>query len=530
MASIIFAVGFLLFCSRRLLRYLQAFQQDAYLRQRLISWWVSSRAFDTRATIALAGVAVCAGIGLPVLASLAGGVALAILALREEDPRRRAKLRLVMTSRAQRIYWTACASVAGATFAVFAVVPSVFGVAICCIVLAQALPLLLLLADAALTPSERYHQQQYRKEAVQRWQQVAPYTIGITGSYGKTSTKDALGRILRASLAPTFWPPKGTNTLMGITRSIRESLSQHHDYAVVEMAAYGKGSIKRLCEFTPPDAAIITMIGTAHLERFGSREAVLHAKSELAQAVPADGILVCNGDDAGTRRIAEMYPKKTTLLYGFDGADLDCRITHCQTAAGRDRVGTEYTFEWQGVSYQGFTPLIGNPAISNLAAAFTMACTLGADPAYVIAVARHLQPVGNRLQIEQAAGVTYLHDAYNSNPVGFSAALDILEQIPAKRRILVTPGMIELAGDQADEHIRIGRRAAQVCDAVHIVGDTNRDALLSGLRDGGLPRERAATFPTRDAALAALREGAAEGDAVLIENDLPDLYEAKGRY
>ena len=295
----------------------------------------------------------------------------------------------------------------------------------------------------------------------------------------------------------------------------------------MEMGAYGKGSIERLCQLTPPHAAIITCIGNAHLERFKSEEVILKTKAELAQAVPADGILVCNGDNPGTRRIAAEFPKKTTLLYGFDrqSGPLDCWITDWQTTPN----GTTFTFVWKGESYQGTTPLFGQSSLSNVAAAFTMACALGSQPELVIASIANLEPVDNRLQVKRERGVTYLNDGYNSNPVGFAAALDVAQSLPGKRRILMTPGMIELGHQTREQHEKIGKGGADLRPTL-LVGETNREALTAGLEAGGMAKEKILFCATREEAFATLKGMTQDGDIILIENDLVDLYEAKPRF
>lgn len=131
---------------------------------------------------------------------------------------------------------------------------------------------------------------------------------------------------------------------------------------------------------------------------------------------------------------------------------------------------------------------------------------------------------------DKGAKVSYLRDAYNSNPTGFEAALDVLKSLPATRRILITPGMIELGEMQSEENKRLARMAASVCDLVYVVGHTNRDALVSGLTEGGLPRTKIVLSDTRDEAFQVLHEQSAQGDLILIENDLGDLHEGRVRF
>ncbi len=503
----------LAFCTKRSLRYLRSVQQEDYLAGRYIRWWWKGRAWDKRGSLsALAGVV------HPIFAVLG----LAFTAWREVDPRTHGKIHLRMTPRAVRIARVNVALIISLSLPLFFLPLPWLSLP----VFYQLLPLLLPLSLQLLDPDEGRRQHEFREEAVVRLRQVDPLIIGITGSFGKTSTKNVLGELLNVTLGPTFWPRAGVNTEMGIIREVRERLRPGTELAVIEMGAYGIGSIENLCKLTPPRAGIITAVGFCHLERFKSRGAIAKAKSELAKAIPSDGILVVNGDDDEARKIAHAYPKKTTILFGSKDPDLDCRLIDYQLTPQ----GTSFTLNFRGASYSGFVPLWGRPALFNVLAAFCMGVALGAQPEYLIAAIRNLQPVRNRLHIESIGGITRLHDAYNSNPVGFRAALDVLQELPAERRILMTPGMIELGAEQSKENRSVARAAGKVCDRVIVVGSTNHDALVAGLREAGLNGKQIIEVPDRDQALRILGEMQQEGDAILIENDLPDLYESQGRF
>ncbi|MCB0324504.1 MAG: UDP-N-acetylmuramoyl-tripeptide--D-alanyl-D-alanine ligase [Bdellovibrionales bacterium] len=533
-SDILVVLGLSVFAWRRSLQYLRFLQQEEYDTGRFLRWLRQYRFYDRKATLTLAIAAAAlsfvahgAAFTLAIVV-LAMGALLAI-AFRERDPRRQGKITLKMTERAKRIHQTATAlTVAVIIFAVWAsnALPGAHGVVamfLFAIAVVQLLPVLLCGAVLLLEPAEQQRKRQFLTEAKEKYRRVAPYTVGITGSYGKTSTKAILGKVLETALGPTFWPVKGINTEMGITREIRERLTDSHQWAVIEMGAYRRGSIARLCELTPPNAAIVTAVGLMHLDRMGSADNVLLAKSELAQAVPADGVLVCNGDNDGAREIAKRHPKQTTLLYGLEPerGGLACWADEITFKLG----GTHFRIHWGGRTYPAFSPLHGRPALSNVLGAFAMAASLGGDPEYVIASFRSLQPVNNRLEVVAQPGYVQINDAYNSNPVGFAAALEVLKSLPGERKILVTPGMIELGEEQFAENARIGRLAASCCDLAFVVGSVNREALAAGLKEGGLAEEAIRFFDNRDGALEALAQLRQAGDVVLLENDLPDLYE-----
>ena len=540
MLELLVPIAGILFAARRLLRYLRFFQQEEYNNERFMLWLHEKQAFDTKALricgIAAAVTFLAALFGETVLLWATAGfsVALVFLGLREEDPRRSGKLRLNMTERATRIYRVALeialigsllSLLLAMMFPVLLMQPLLWGAQI---VLARISPNLLVVANRLLAPGEQQIQDAFLDAARKKFRQSRPFTVGITGSYGKTSTKSILGQVLETSLGPTFWPPKGINTIMGITREVRERLVPGFPYAVIEIGAYGIGSIERVCRSFPIDAAIVTAVGIMHLDRFGSPENIYTAKSELARAVPEDGILVCNGDNVGARRMADQYRRKTTLLYGMDPSQgaLDCWAEDVRTVAE----GSEFTIHFKGQSFKVRTPLVGTAAVSNILAAFTMATALGADPATVVAVLANLEQVENRLERTKAGGATYLRDAYNSNPVGFQTALDVLGAHPGSRKILMTPGMVELGPQQATENRRLAESAARVCDIALVVGETNRAALVEGLKDGGMAPEKILTFPGREGALQELKALQSDGDVILLENDLPDLYEVDARF
>ena len=545
----------LFFYYRRGLRYLSYFQQEDYTGKRFIKWLFFKKAFDRRGSIPCVIMLLIAILAKDFFAVVLGAsvvalIAIVVIALREEDPRKTGKIKLNMTARAKRIFNLAAAlyvvALAAASVVMYQLaLPQGAGIVLLAFWLNQVLlirsqPLFLVIANSMLQPYETSLQEGFPNEARALLKKYNPTVIGITGSYGKTSTKIILREIL-SSVAPTFVPPGSINSYMGVTREIREKLQPIHKYAVIEMGAYYMGSIRRMCTLTPPNAAIITAIGIMHLERFGGQDSVLKAKSELAQALPEDGILVVNGDDINCRRIAKENPKKTVLHYGWDESNgpLDAMI---YDVTANDK-GSNFKIRYKGEVYEGFTQLLGKPLLSNALASFTLACALGIAPQTVISAMRNVRTEKNRLEPvkvpistlkvkENGNGaapspgeVLRLNDAYNSNPIGFAAALDVLGQVSGGRKILVTPGMIELGDRQEMENKKAAEKAAGICDLVLVVGDTNRKALTDGLIAGGLDTQKCQNFDDMHTALTYLSTFCQDGDVVLIENDLGDLYE-----
>lgn len=524
MSQLFVLVGAAAFAYKRLLHYLRFFQQEEYDAARFLRWLVANKVYDRKGTAAffISGLLTTLLPNFSLLLALALMGALLAIAASEEDPRTEGKITLKMTERAKRIFALA-ALVIGITLLAIGILGKGATFFSLLILFAQSLPLSLCVAKALLQPDEQRRQARFMNEAKAILRDVHPYVVAITGSYGKTTTKAFLGKLLEVALAPTFWPPKSVNTPMGITREIRERLKPGHKYAVIEMGAYREGSIRGLCELVPPNAAIVTAVGIMHLERFGSPENVYRAKSELPRAVPEDGILVCNGDNPGSRRMATELAKKTTLVYGLerDRGPLDSFID--SVAITPD--GTSFAIHWKGERYDCFTKLHGTPALSNILAAFTLAAALGADPTLLVAAIRSLEPFDNRLEVRRMGDGLQINDAYNSNPDGFLAALNVLRSLPANKRILVTPGMIELGTEQRSENLRVAQAAAKIVTDAIVVGPTNRDAIVEGLRTGGLESSHIHLVENREEGFRTLDRLRGSGDAVLIENDLPDLFE-----
>jgi UDP-N-acetylmuramoyl-tripeptide--D-alanyl-D-alanine ligase len=526
-------VGFVLFALRRLLTYLHLFQQEEYDNRRFLAWLVNNRAFDQRLSFALLCVWLMQAL-LPhrtvpdwAFGALAGLVCLAVAAF-EPDPRKTAKKRLVLTARATRIYFIALAvlTVIGAAAALMTG-PIGQGIWLW-IVPVQLVPLALVAGNLLLAPAEAKTQRRYWNEAQAVLRRVNPMVIAITGSYGKTSVKHILGHVLETA-APTLITPGSVNTAMGIARVIRERLQPHHRYFVVEMGAYGPGSIRRLCELTPPQMGLVTAIGMAHYERFKSLETVAEAKFELAGAVAANGGTVIAAADVlefdAPRRFAEAHPGVLRTVGGDAGTDTMI------TGMRQDTDGIAVTVTWQGKPYELRAPLFGLQQGKNLALAFAAACTVGLAPEDVVASLRSTPQIAHRLEVKREAnGATLIDDAYNSNPIGFAAALEVLDLLrrPGGRRILVTPGMVELGAAHDDEHRRIGRLAAARVDVLLAVAP-HRVAPLAASFAEAAPEAEIVSCPGFAEAQAWMARNVAAGDVVLLENDLPDLLEQKLR-
>jgi UDP-N-acetylmuramoyl-tripeptide--D-alanyl-D-alanine ligase len=503
----------------RLLAYLRYFQQEGYEALRFIKWVKARPLLDPAVWLAVICLGVASGaLRTSVFLFIVGSVT---LALAQPDPRRSGKVPLRLTWRATRV-WVA-AMVLGTAVWLAVSGPGTTDVAAALrasLVVNVCAPLLLIIANWLLMPYEQAVQNGYEALARQRVRDIHPFIVGITGSYGKSSTKAMIAHILQFH-APTLAASGSINTLMGVTRHIREELFVGHRFMVVEMGAFKAGSIRRMCELTPPSAGLITAVGDMHLERFGSLDEIVKAKGELAEALPPGSLLVVNADSPGALKIARKATHCRVVLYGEHSAEpVATRLERVSFS----KQGTSFVLRRGDDAYQCFTPLLGRPIVLNLAGAFTLAAEVGVDPELIVAAMRTLKPVSNRLEVIEERGVTWIRDAYNSNQFGFRAALEVAAALPVGRRFLATPGVIELGPEQFQVNRTLSKEAATICDTTIVVTETNREAFLAGHRDAG--REGALVpVANRTEAFRWLRETVKDGDAVILENDLPDLYE-----
>lgn len=374
--------------------------------------------------------------------------------------------------------------------------------------------------------------------------------IGITGSYGKTSTKHYLYRILSERFS-VLMTPGSFNTTLGVVRTIREQLRPFHQIFIVEMGAKQPGDIAEICDLVRPSVGIVTAVGEQHLESFGSIENVQKTKFELIDALPADGVAILNNDfemiaNRPVGNVERVFRYSATgPKPGNDGAAAS------SASAGFHLTGitygpTETTFRVatpEGTETEPFaTRLVGVHNLSNVLAGYIAGRTLGITDGEIRYAVGQIEQVEHRLSIKRLPGnVTIIDDAFNSNPHGAAMALDVLAQMgrnvgndfkdsdrsgseQESRRIVVTPGMIELGEKQHLYNRELGRKMASACDFVIVVGEYNREAIVTGLADGGFPKDNITTAATFPDAVERVRELTKPGVIVLYENDLPDTF------
>lgn len=440
-----------------------------------------------------------------------------------------AKKPLVMTGRARRILWTAalvptllllalCAIAhlaAGAPF-------DLFSWAIVTVAIFVWTPQVLVAADVVLTPVQNSINERFLRAARRKLRDVSPMVVGVTGSFGKTSTKFAIERLIGPP-GEALATPGSFNTPLGVCRTVNEQLRPQHRYFIVEMGAYGEGEIAELVRFVEPDIGVLTAIGPAHLERFGSLEAIRRAKYEIVSDLPDDGVAVMNSDDPVVRELADTTSHVRVVRYGIDhDGRPDVTARDIEVTSG----GTTMTIvdTRSGETLRGSMRLLGRHAIGHVLAGVAVAIERGRSLDELQSAIAKLEPVEHRLQlIESPGGVTVIDDAYNSNPEGAAAALEVLAAMPGGRKVVVSPGIVELGPLQESENEEFGRRAAEVADEIIVVARLNRDALVRGAGTNG--STRVTVVDSLEQATERLAGLLRPGDVVLFENDLPDQLE-----
>ncbi len=387
-----------------------------------------------------------------------------------------------------------------------------------CIIFPFLLPLWVALAGLLAWPMEKMISELYFQDA-QKILKARPdlIRIGITGSWGKTSVKFILGTMLEEKYH-TLVTPASYNTPMGVTRVIRTMLEPGHRVFVAEMGARHVGDIRELCRLVHPQLGVITSVGPQHLDTFKTVERVASTKYELIQALPKDGTAFF-ADDGGICR--ELYGKTKVekLSAGLDDT-ADVWAENLQTTSQ----GTRFTLCTKAFRAECETAMLGELNIRNILLSTAVCLKLGLTERQIVRGIARLKPVEHRLQlIPNPGGISVIDDAFNSNIRGAEQALQVLKELPP-RRIVVTPGMVELGDQEKDLNRQLGEKMAVCCDIAIPVGLKRGEPIVEGLKGAGFPEENIHPAADLESARAWIAGNAAAGDTILFENDLPDNY------
>jgi UDP-N-acetylmuramoyl-tripeptide--D-alanyl-D-alanine ligase len=375
--------------------------------------------------------------------------------------------------------------------------------------LAVAVPAVIDAGAFVAAPLEARLARRFRTAAQATLGQVAPRVIAVTGSYGKTSTKnhirDLLSGVFDVVASPASW-----NNAAGLARTVNEYVTPGTQFLVAEMGTYGPGEIAAMCSWVRPEIGIITAIGPMHLERMKTLDNVTRAKAEI---LAGTRVAILNVDDDRLAELAGSVRGPEVIRCGTRRqADLDLSL---------ERAADGVTVRYRGQVLGSFAPPPG-VHLGNVGCALAAALAAGAPPAAVIGRVGELAvPAHRAAQGVSESGLIVIDDTYNSNPAGARHALEALDAAVAgpRRRAVITPGMVELGPGQDEENRSFAAAVAKVGAVLVVVGWTNRRALVAGAGGGVV-----VTVASRAAARDWVRSALTAGDGVLWENDLPNHY------
>ena len=432
--------------------------------------------------------------------------------LKAENP----KKPFVVTARVRRLYGISAFILAAISW-LFGTIGSVFPASLWPVLL----PFLIALCGLiAWGPETAVHSVYFHSARRKLMAQKDLIRIGITGSYGKTSVKHILGTILSEKYSVLI-TPQSYNTPMGVAKTIRERLLPSHQVFISEMGARHVGDIKVLCKLVRPMIGILTSVGPQHLETMKTVERVAKTKYELIDALPTDGHSFFADDQAICRQLYEKTRIPKTLVSLSVG---DANVWSENIAVSSEGSAFDLCFA-DGDRLRCQTVLLGEHNILNILLAAAAAAKLGLAKTQITRGIRRIEPVKSRMELLRTANsYTIINDGFNANPVGAQAALNVLRQFP-ERRIIVTPGMVELGAREAELNREFGKAIAQAADFAVIIGRKRVQPILDGLREAGFPEQNIRQVASLHESTAVLKQIARAGDTVLYENDLPDNYQ-----
>ncbi|MBI1279451.1 MAG: hypothetical protein GC179_15080 [Anaerolineaceae bacterium] len=392
-------------------------------------------------------------------------------------------------------------------------------------------PLFLIGGNLLMQPVEAFFRQRFINKAKDVLAEINPVVVGITGSYGKTTTKNYVSHILSGRYK-TYPTPKSYNTLMGVCIAINNDLANDHsvEYFICEMGAYIPGEIKQIADLTHPTISIVVEVGPQHLERFGTLENIATAKYEIIKALPPDGLGVFNWDNPYVRQMYERDYPKTRLAVSrmVDPANVPAggpRFVANEISESLDGLRFKVTDTQTGDCESFETTLLGEHNVTNVLLATAVAIHEGMKLRDVAYRVRALKPAESRLVKQTTAqGITIINDAYSANPAGVVSALKVLALHNTGKRLLITPGMVELGQLHEQENKKLGKEAAQYATDIILVGAEQTAPINAGLDEAGFPDDHLHVVEKLAEAIEWYQTNLKAGDTVLFLNDLPETY------
>lgn len=446
--------------------------------------------------------------------------ALAVNAINAVKVQKKSIKKLVFTGRIKRLYTCAALILAVLILAYCLSPENVIGktASIICLAVSLVTPILTYAAWGVTCPIEKSISRWYVNDAKRILKEHKNLTvIGITGSYGKTTTKFILTRILSEKYN-VVCTPQSFNTPMGVVRTIREGLKPQTQIFVCEMGAKNIGDIKEICDIVHPDYGIITSVGAQHLETFKTVENVFNTKFELADAVNIKGGQVfVNGD---SKEIADRIGNRNLHVYGTNE---DLEFSASSISYGRN--GSEFEIDLGKEKLKLSTKLLGLHSIVNIIGASALAYSLGVSASDIQYAVASLKATEHRLELKgYINGSLLIDDAYNANPEGCLEAVRVLGSFEGMKKVIVTPGLIELGEKEYDCNYALGLEAAKYCDIIILVGKNRSKPMADAVGSTNFNKENLHIVSSFKEAMSVYSPLADSNTVVLFENDLPDNY------
>ena len=377
------------------------------------------------------------------------------------------------------------------------------------------LQFILLFCALLLEPFEFLIKKYYIFKTCKKLKNFKGVKIAITGSFGKTSTKNFLEELLKSKYKVCS-TPKNFNTPMGLCKTVLDLLKPDDEVLIVEMGARKRGDIAELMKMVDPDIGIITHIGEQHLESFGNLDNIKKTKYEMCEHMNKQGKIIfdCSSEDT-----FDLFKKYFGKKYSVNFKNSFCYVTDLKCS----HKGCNFNLHINHQQFKAQTKIVGKYMIFNIASACAVASLLGIEGDDLIKSILKIKPVKHRLELIENANFIIIDDSYNSNLYGGEQACECLDLFKGKK-IVISPGLVEQGNKQYELNYRLGKIIGEKCHQFIIMNEINKKALYEGAIAGGMQKNNIFFAQTREEQVALIKRLQDKNCVILFENDLPDIF------
>lgn len=508
-------------CVFSCVKQLQMLQQNSYFPSRYFKWVKQSFTVELCIECMIFCISSTLYLGEKyILQLILFALILIVRIISAVRTQKRSIKKLVYTARIKRLF-AAIIIIFALLIAGYEILPETLFGEICAVILFMlscVSPLITILGWAITCPIEKAVSKYYINDAKRILKGHTGLTvIGITGSYGKTTTKFILQRILSEKFNVVA-TPQSFNTPMGVVRTVRGMLKPQTQIFICEMGAKNIGDIKEICDIAHPKYGLITSVGPQHLETFKTVDNVFSTKFELADEIKNNGGEVFVNYESP--ELKNRLDGRDCLVYG-----LDSNLEYYAEDITYTRQGSSFTLMLSGEKIRVNTKLLGIHSVINIVGAAAIAHRLGVTADEIKFAVSALKATEHRLELKSFNNNSLLiDDAYNANPEGCLEAVRVLGSFEGMKKTIITPGLIELGSKEYDCNFALGAEAARHCDTIILVGLNRSKPIRDGAESEGFPSDRLHTVASFKEAMELYLPTADQNSIVLLENDLPDNY------